>query len=207
MSLERLCIDNRPVYRENSLWRESMFRRVLIMLLLSGIILAACSGGEQATDSEAYPSPTSIPPSSDAKDLPYPVDENKPPLNVDPVESDPYPGPGSDEAYAPAPGDEDKIRNNVLTGEANVRRVGGGSNEYLLDISGSLRNPCYELRIVVLPPNEESRIDVDVYAVLSPDSVCTQVLESYEASVSLGKYTGGQYTVWVNGEKIGDIQP
>jgi hypothetical protein len=177
------------------------------MLILSGIFLTACGNGEQATDPEVYPSPTDIPPSSDAKDLPYPVDENNPPLNMDPLESDPYPEPSSDETYAPDPGDDEKIRSNVLTEEANVRRIGGGSNEYFLDIGGSLRNPCYELRIVVLPPDEESRIDVDVYAVLSPDSVCTQVLEPFEASVSLGRYTGGQYSVWVNGEKVGDIQP
>ena len=42
---------------------------------------------------------------------------------------------------------------------------------------------------------------------ISADSVCTQVLEPFEASVSLGTYTGGNYSVWVNGEKVGDIQP
>jgi hypothetical protein len=46
-----------------------------------------------------------------------------------------------------------------------------------------------------------------VYAVISPDSICTQVLEPYKASVSLGSYTGGDYSVWANEEKIGDIQP
>lgn len=193
-----------------------MFRRVLIILILSGLFLAACGGGGETTGAEAYPAPTSIPPDSDAKLLPYPVDENNRPLIVNPMGSDPYPSPeglepypapGGDESFAPTSGDEDKIRSDVFVEEANVRKAGGDSNEYLLDINGSLRNPCYELRIVVLPPDEESRIDVDVYAVISPDSVCTQVLEPFEASVSLGTYTGGNYSVLVNGEKVGDIQP
>lgn len=193
-----------------------MFRRVVLIFILSGFILAACNGGEQVTGSEAYPAPTGIPAGSEAKALPYPVDENNRPLIVNPVGSDAYPAPeglepnpapGGDESFAPAPGDEDKIRSDVLAEEVKVRKAGSDSNEYLLDISGSLRNPCYELRIVVSPPNEESRIDVNVYAVLSPDSVCTQVLEPFAAAVSLGTYTGGQYTVWVNDEKVGDIQP
>lgn len=192
-----------------------MFRRVLIILILCGLFLTACGGGE-TTETEAYPAPTSFPLDSDAKLLPYPVDENDRPLIETPVGSYPYPSPeglepvptpSGDQSFAPAPGDEDKIRSDVFAEESKVRKAGGDSNEYLLDISGSLRNPCYELRVVVLPPNEVSRIDVDVYAVISPDSVCTQVLEPFESYVPLGTYTGGNYTVWVNGEKVGDIQP
>jgi hypothetical protein len=193
-----------------------MLGRVLIILIFSGIFLAACGGGEQTTDVEAYPSPTIIRPDRDSKDLPYPIEESPRPQDIDPMgteayptpgELEPYPSPSDDEAFAPAPGDEDKIRRDVLIDVVNVRKAGSDSDEYLLVVSGALRNPCYELRIVVLPPNEESRIDADVYAVLSPDSVCTQVLEPFEVSVSLGTYTGGQYSVWVNGEKVGDIQP
>lgn len=193
-----------------------MFRRVLIILILSGLTLTACNGGGETTGAEAYPAPTRIPLDSEVKLLPYPVDENNRPLIVNPLGSDPYPSPdglepnpapSGDESYAPAPGDEDKIRSDVLVEEVNVRKRGGDSNEYLLEISGSLRNPCYEIRIVVLPPNEESRIDVELYAVISADSVCTQVLEPFESSVSLGTYTGGDYPVWVNGEKVDNIQP
>jgi hypothetical protein len=193
-----------------------MFGRVLIFIMFCGIFLVACGVVEQGTGSEAYPAPTSIPPGSDMKLLPYPVDENNRPLIVSPLEDDAYPAPEGlepspvpigNEAYAPAPGDEDMIRSDVLVEGMSFRKGGSDSDEYFLDINGSLRNPCYELRIVVLPPNEESRIDVDVYSVLSPNSVCTQVLEPFEASVSLGTYTGGQYPVWVNDEMVGEIQP
>jgi len=193
-----------------------MFRRVLIILILSGFTLTACNGGGETTGAEAYPAPTKMPMDSEVKLLPYPVDENNRPMIVNPLGSDPYPSPeggepnptpSDDGSYAPAPGDEDKIRSDALVEEMNVKKVGGDSDEYLLEISGSLRNPCYELRIVVLPPNEESRIDVEVYAVISADSVCTQVLEPFESSVSLGTYTGGDYPVWVNGEKVDNIQP
>jgi hypothetical protein len=193
-----------------------MFRQVLIIFILGGFILTACDSGGETTGAEAYPAPTIIPQASEAKLLPYPVDENNRPLIVNPAGSDPYPSPegaepypapGGEKSFAPAAGDEDKIRRDVFIDAANVKKAGGDTTEYFLEISGSLRNPCYELRIVVLPPNEESRIDVDVYAVISADSVCIQVLEPYDASVSLGTYTGGNYSVWVNGEKVSDIQP
>jgi hypothetical protein len=193
-----------------------MYRRVLILLIFFGIFLTACGGGQQSTGDEVYPAPTSTPSDSDTKLLPYPVDEDNRPQIVNPVGEGAYPAPEGlepypvtvgNEAYAPDPSDEDMIRSDVLVEGMNIKEGGSGSDEYFLDINGSLRNPCYELRIVVLPPNEESRIDVEVYSVLSPDSICTQVLEPFEASVSLGTYTGGEYTVWVNDEMVGDIQP
>ena len=193
-----------------------MYRRVLIPLILFGIFLTACGGGQQSTDDEVYPAPTNTPPDSDMKLLPYPVDEENRPQIVNPVREGAYPAPEGlepypvlvgNEAYAPGPGDEDMIRSDVLVEGMKIRQGGSDSDEYYLDINGSLRNPCYELRIVVLPPNEESRIDVDVYSVLSPDSICTQVLEPFETSVSLGTYTGGEYTVWANDEMVEDIQP
>jgi hypothetical protein len=193
-----------------------MFRQVLIIFILCGFFLTACGSGGDTTGAEAYPAPTSIPLASEAKLLPYPVDENNRPLIVNPAGSgpypspegvEPYPAPGGEKSFAPAEGDEDKIRSDVFIDATNIKKATGDTNEYLIEITGSLRNPCYELRIVVLPPNEDSRIDVDVYAVISADSVCTQVLEPFDSSVSLGTYTGGDYSVWVNGEKIGDIQP
>lgn len=189
-----------------------MFRQFLIVLVLGGMLLAAC-GGKKITGDEAYPSPTSVPSGSDLEVQPYPLEEINPTIVVNPEGS--YPAPdnveppaaGDEEDFAPKPGDEDKIRNDVLIEGAVVRTAVSDANEFMLDLNGSLRNPCYELRVVVQPPNEEDRIDVDVYAVLSPDSICTQVLSPYKASVLVGTYTGGKYTVWVNGEKIGDIQP
>jgi len=192
----------------------SMSRRILIAFILGWILLAGC-GGQKATDGEAYPAPTRIPAGSEAKLYPYPGDENNKPLIGNaggssaypaPETMEPYPAPGGGESFVPQPADEEKIRGEAMVEEVNIREV-ADLDEYMLDIKGMLPTPCHELRIVSLPPDEESRIEVDVYSVLSADSVCTQVLEPYEATISLGIYTDGKYTVWINGEKVGDIQP
>ena len=191
-----------------------MSRRILIAFILGLILLAGC-GGQNATNGEAYPAPTSIPASSEVKLYPYPVDENNKPLIVNaggssaypaPETVEPSPVPEGSESFAPKPSDEEKIRGEAMVEEVNIRKV-ADLDEYLLDINGMLPTSCHELRIVSLPPDEESRIEVNVYSVLSVDSVCTQVLEPYEATISLGVYTDGKYNVWINGEKAGDIQP
>lgn len=186
-----------------------MFRKILIIILLSGIFLVAC-GGKETPGDQVILTPTGIPSVGEENVPPYPLDEKQLESSAYPVPDEllPYPAPiGSTLPYAPSPGDEDKIQGEVFSEGMDVRKLEGDSNEYLLDLNGSLPTPCHELRIVILPPNEEARIDVDVYSLLSPMSVCTQVLEPFEASVSLGTYTGGAYIVSVNGEKIGEIRP
>jgi hypothetical protein len=41
--------------------------------------------------------------------------------------------------------------------------------------------------------------------VVDPDLVCIQVVEPFDKSIDLGTYPGGHYTVWVNGEMIGEF--
>jgi hypothetical protein len=35
--------------------------------------------------------------------------------------------------------------------------------------------------------------------------VCIQVLQAFESSINLGTYPDGTYTVWVNGELVGEF--
>ena len=80
-----------------------MVPRILIMLVLSGILLAAC-GGAKTTGGEAYPAPTNIPASSDVNVRPYPVDENNRPIVVNPEGASPYPAPDNLERGAEGTG-------------------------------------------------------------------------------------------------------
>jgi hypothetical protein len=55
------------------------------------------------------------------------------------------------------------------------------------------------------PPDAENKIFVDVYSVTDPNQVCVQVLKPFEASIDLGTFPSGHYTVWVNGEMAGEF--
>ncbi len=37
---------------------------------------------------------------------------------------------------------------------------------------------------------------------VDPEVVCVQVLQQFEETIELGSYTGGSYTVWLNGELV-----
>ena len=74
-------------------------------------------------------------------------------------------------------------------------------------IRGSLPTPCHELKVEVSAPDSQNRILVDVYSESDPDQVCIQVLEPFEETAELGRFTQGTFSVWVNGEPVGEIEP
>jgi hypothetical protein len=48
---------------------------------------------------------------------------------------------------------------------------------------------------------------VNVYSLVDPAEICIQVLEKFESNIPLGSYSSGNYTVLVNGEPVGEINP
>lgn len=74
-----------------------------------------------------------------------------------------------------------------------------------LNISGSLPSVCNELRINASPPNVDYQILVEVYSLINTDINCDNVFQQFEASLLLGVYSNGRYTVWVNEGYAGDF--
>jgi hypothetical protein len=74
-----------------------------------------------------------------------------------------------------------------------------------LTLSGNLPNPCHELRAEIGTPDADNRMDVDVYTVVDPNVMCTEVLKPFTESMDLGTFPTGHYTVWVNSELVGEF--
>jgi hypothetical protein len=129
-----------------------------------------------------YPNPTSYPPPSGGED--------------------PSPDP-----YAPRPGDEAKQRGEVYIDSHDILILESFPPQFRLQVTGSLPTPCHELRAVVDEPDEQNQIHVEMYSLVDPAITCAQVLEPFEASISLGSFESGSYTVFVNGEQVGEINP
>jgi hypothetical protein len=53
---------------------------------------------------------------------------------------------------------------------------------------------------VVGEPDTQNQIHVEMWSLVDPNVECIQVLEAFEADISLGSYSSGLYTVFVNGE-------
>jgi len=170
-----------------------MFR--LLAVVLTSALLAACGGA--ATPLPSPPAGT-LPPGSGATPPPDTVVTSPPILPMPPTTAEANP-------YAPKPGDDRLMRGNVYIDAAELLVLEIYPPMFVLVLRGSLPTPCNELRIAINPPDDQNRIMVDVYSVVDPNLVCIQVLQPFDANVSLSSFATGHYTVWVNGEKIGEF--
>jgi hypothetical protein len=131
-------------------------------------------------------------PSTQAPDSPV-SNENQPPSGAVPSPLDPIPG-------------EDKMaRGEVTINESDVLLLESYPVQVMLKLKGTLSTPCHHLRAKFSPPDAQSRIRVEVYSLYNPDEICIQMLQEFETNIPLGSYPKGSYTVWVNGEQVGEF--
>ena len=66
---------------------------------------------------------------------------------------------------------------------------------------------CHELRVEVNAPNDQNEIDLKAYAIAEKDQVCTlmALVDPLHASLNLGSFPGGHYTIVLNGNQIGEF--
>lgn len=109
--------------------------------------------------------------------------------------------------YEPQPGDDQ------LTWDQAFVELEGSSlaimESYPIQVSvilnGNLPDPCHQLRVVAAPAIAEKRINLEVYSVTDPGKVCITVLQPFSATVGLGSYPTGHYSVFVNGKLLGEF--
>jgi hypothetical protein len=120
------------------------------------------------------------------------------------VKSTPVPSiPAS--GYEPQAGDEKLKRGQVFLDLANSNFTIPGSPPFDVqaNVRGNLPDPCHQLRVVVTPSNVDHVINLEAYSVVDPAVACITVLKPFTANIPLGRYTDGDYTVMVNGERLG----
>ncbi len=118
----------------------------------------------------------------------------------------PYILSAEDNPYAPKPGDTSlRVAGVTITSINLIERFDLNPVRAEVDFYGSLPSVCNELRIKVNPPNEKAQVFIDVYSLVNPNIRCDNVFQQFEASVVLGVYSSGRFTVWVNGGLIGDF--
>ena len=127
------------------------------------------------------------------------------PVNLPPLSS-PSPAPTA-ETYAPRDGDQALLRSKFFLDKngTSIVKLGGQPAQFALNVKGSLPTPCNQPRVVVNPPDPQNRIVLDAYSVINPKRMCNQMIQPFEATIALGNLPQGHYTVWVNGEEIGEI--
>jgi hypothetical protein len=134
------------------------------------------------------------PVATESPDMPpaMPIDSNTPPSGLPPI-------------YAPRPGDDQLTRDGVYLDSTDLLVMESYPPQFVLMLKGNLPTPCHELRAVYHEPDEENRINLEVYSVADPNAVCVMILQPFEQNVYLGSFPSGHYTVWVNGEQVAEF--
>lgn len=118
--------------------------------------------------------------------------------------NDPQPPP-SQASLDPRPGDENLTRGQVYVNETQILILESFPPQINLQVKGNLPTPCHQLRAVVSAPDAQNRIAVELYSLSDPGVTCIQVLEPFDRTISLGSFTQGSFTVWLNAEHVGEF--
>ncbi len=109
--------------------------------------------------------------------------------------------------FGPQPGDDQLQRDQVFLDLPNSQVVLRDSLpvQASLDLKGSLSDPCHQLRIVGTRDDVKKQVNLEVYSLFTPGSACITVIKTFSATLSLGDYASGHYTVYVNGQIVGEF--
>lgn len=107
----------------------------------------------------------------------------------------------------PVTGGESTTTADVMIDSLAIQVSDSFPPQYQLEVKGSLPSSCHQLRTEVELPTMQSEIHVQIYSVYDPYMVCAQAAQPFNASIPLGGYVRGSYTVFVNEKIVGEITP
>jgi hypothetical protein len=118
----------------------------------------------------------------------------------------PVPGKGND-PYAPQSGDASMMRGEAEIVSASVLTTESLPIQVSVSFAFRLPTPCYQLRVSRWQADSQNRIQMEIYGVAPKDKPCNLMALStpQEASISLGGFPSGQYSVWINGGQVGEF--
>lgn len=107
--------------------------------------------------------------------------------------------------YQPLPGDASLTRGNVYINSTELLIRESFPPQVSLSMKGDLPTPCHQLRVRISEPDSENKIYAEVYSIADSKRTCIQALKPFEEYIDLGVFPTGHYTVWINGEKVGEF--
>jgi hypothetical protein len=109
--------------------------------------------------------------------------------------------------YAPRAGDQDLQADDIDVQWDRLYVARSRPPQLLVYFTYFPPTTCHKLRVEVSEPNDENQIILNAYVVAPKDQVCTTIVleDPLEASLNLGSFLQGDYTVVLNGEQIGEF--
>jgi hypothetical protein len=195
--------------------------RIAILLIITMLVASCAKATTQAvvTENPTVPptqatSPTQAVPATPANTSPsYPAPGSE---TIIPTYSA-YPAPGQSgsgttaipvSGYEPQADDSSLKRDNVTVDMTTSQLLVTASEPAVVRVvlSGTMPDPCHNLRVEVTPADAENIININAYSLVDPNTACIEKIEPFTASIPLGEYSSGDYVVKVNGETLGKFQ-
>lgn len=185
-----------------------MNHKKIYLLLFIGLIMTACGN------------PKPPPPTSEPKEV---VVLSPTPVVIKPATAQPtvtqspttqseellmIPPAGTPEVtplIPPPAGSQAMMRGNAFPDVMDVNVGPGTPAKVSLRLKGNLPTPCHVLQVDMAAPDGENRIQIEVYSLVDPNKMCAQVLVPFDQELVLGSFSSGKYSVWVNGQKVGEF--
>lgn len=190
-------------------------KRIMTLVLVLGILLAACAGDTVNGDDPApdvADEPTATPSSSVAGDsepgddgddgsvgeLPVNPDE---PTDTETVTNEPgdTPPPDATTPTMPIPSGD---RGQVFIDESGINVAESFPIQVFVFVVGNAPTPCHEVAWEVSAV--DGRVDIELFSIDS-GQICQQVLAPFEVSIPAGSFDAGDWKVFLNGEEIGEF--
>jgi inhibitor of cysteine peptidase len=114
------------------------------------------------------------------------------------------PGPTQSQSPGITPSQGNLVRGSIFLDEIQLFVMESFPVQIALHVKGELPTPCHSFSFTITEPNEKNEIHVDVYSSIEEGSICIQIIQPFDETISIpmiGK-PDGEYTVWVNGELI-----
>ena len=112
-----------------------------------------------------------------------------------------------DNPYAAQASDSNLMIGDITVDSASVALAKSERPQVMVNFAYFQPTPCYQLRVEVSGPDAQNQIALKAYAVAEKDKPCTlmALATPLQASLNLGSFPKGHYTVSLNGSKIGEF--
>jgi len=109
--------------------------------------------------------------------------------------------------YAPLPEDAQMIQGGINLESSQLLIRESYPAQVSLELTGSYPSPCHALRIKASPPDAQHQIQIEIYTVADPKRACADLEKPLKVVIPLGNFASGPYTVLVNGQTAGVVNP
>jgi len=109
--------------------------------------------------------------------------------------------------YAPQASDSDLMVGDITVDSSSVFLAKSQPPQVTVNFAYFQPTPCYQLRVEISAPDTDHRINLKAYAVAEKDKACTlmALATPLQASLNLGSFPSGHYTVLLNDNQIGEF--